>query len=526
MVSIDAALSRIKEDWRKVLSVAHIEAACRAAELKWRKRVLDPASTILIFFLQVLHHNTAITNLPRLAGKRFTPGAYCQARARIPLAALRRLLHETGMPLREPLQKGGTAGATRFDSLRSSSPRSGAARSNAKSSGTARSSAKSSSATRSSVENSSAVRSSFVRSAAGGAGGTAAADAGLWLGHRVFLLDGSSCSMPDTPALQKKFGQPGGQKKGCGFPVANLLMLVDSHSGLVLDVLISPLRTHDLRRAAELHPQLRAGDLAVADRSFCSYAHVAALHQQSVRALFRLHQRLCDERLPRFKPGAAKPSTHRANTRGQSTFELIRTIDARPQSREQIVLWHKPAKPPQAMSAAQFAALQACLVVRIVRYTVRQRGFRTRQVKLLTTLLDPQVYPAEALAELYGQRWRIETNFRHLKQTLGLDVLHCKSVAGVEKEIVMFALVYNLVRAVMLAEAQRRGVPPDRISFVDALRHLSWPLLQPELPLIVNPARPGRFEPRVRKRRPKQYPPMNEPRKNLKKRLYRGETVA
>ena len=137
----------------------------------------------------------------------------------------------------------------------------------------------------------------------------------------------------------------------------------------------------------------------------------------------------------------------------------------------------------------------------------------------LTTLLDPRRHSAQALAELYGLRWQIETDFRHLKQTLGLDVLHGKTPDIVEKEIAMFALVYNLVRRVMLAEAQRRGVPPQRVSFIDALRQLAWPLLGADPPLLLNPLRPGRVQPRVRKRRPKQYPVMKEPRNVLKRRL-------
>lgn len=442
MVSIDAALSRIKEEWRAALSVAGIEAVCRGAGLKWRKRVLDPGTTILVFFLQVLHRNTAITNLPRLTGKRFTPGAYCQARGRLPLAVLRQLLHETGIPLRSP---------------------------------------------------------------------ACSAPPALWHGHRVFLLDASSCSMADTPRLQRRFGQPGGQKQGCGFPVAHLLMLVDAHSGLILDVRTAPLRTHDLRHAGALHPQLQAGDLAVADRAFCSYGHIATLQQRGVFVVFRLHQRLRADGLPQFDSSKIR------RRKARRAFELLARVD----SNDRIVLWHKPALPPQTLPAAQYAALPACRVVRIVRYTIQRPGYRTRRVTLLTTLLNPQVYPAQELAELYGRRWQIEVNFRHLKQTLGLDVLRCQTPAGVEKEIVMFALVYNLVRAVMLAEAQRRNVVPDRISFVDALRHLSWPLLIAELPLLLNPHRSGRVEPRVRKRRPKQYPLMQEPRNMLKKRLLR-----
>src|SRR5206468_2183716 len=96
---------------------------------------------------------------------------------------------------------------------------------------------------------------------------------GLWLGHRTWLLDGSSCSMPDTPSLQAEFGQPGAQKKGCGFPVAHLLAMFDAYSGMLMEIVAFPLRTHDLSKVSLLHPLMRSGDVVVADRGFCSYVH-------------------------------------------------------------------------------------------------------------------------------------------------------------------------------------------------------------------------------------------------------------
>lgn len=206
MVSIQRVLAQIKDDWTRYLSEEQLTRVCRAAGAHGRGRTLTPVVTVYVFLLQILHGNTAMTNLPRLSGKRFTPAAYCQARQRLPLAALRQLLYETGVPLQ-----------TRADS------------------------------------------------------------AARWRGHRTWLVDGSSCSMPDTPALHKHFGQPGEQKPGCGFPVAHLLVLFDAASGRLLDVLVSPLRTHDLRRVAELHRHLQPGDVLLGDRGFCSYAHLALL---------------------------------------------------------------------------------------------------------------------------------------------------------------------------------------------------------------------------------------------------------
>ena len=135
--------------------------------------------------------------------------------------------------------------------------------------------------------------------------------------------------------------------------------------------------------------------------------------------------------------------------------------------------------------------------------------------------------PAEDLAAAYGLRWTVETNFAHLETTMKMDVLHCKTVQGVLKELTMFLLVYNLVRMVMLEAARRQEVPVERISFVDALRWLATAQPGDELPdLGINPARRGRVEPRVRKRRPKQFPVMRRPRHVLRNALLHQEVVA
>ncbi len=136
---------------------------------------------------------------------------------------------------------------------------------------------------------------------------------------------------------------------------------------------------------------------------------------------------------------------------------------------DQVVEYFKPKTCPVWLSAADYAALPASLTLRELRYQVQQRGCRTKQVTLVTNLLDPQQYPAQDLADLYGQRWQIETNLRHLKQTMKMDVLHCTTVNGVLKELTVFALVYNLVRTVMHAAAVRQDVDVERISFADAL---------------------------------------------------------
>ena len=346
-------------------------------------------------------------------------------------------------------------------------------------------------------------------------------DDGRWRGHRTFLVDGSSLSMPDTPALQKHFGQPGMQKPGCGFPVMHVLAMFHAATGLLIRVAAAPLRTHDMSRIGQLHPELAAGDVLVGDRAFCSFAHLALLTARQILGVFRVHQKQIVDFRPRRKAASS-----RSRQRGQKGLPTSRWL-MRLGRHDQLVEYDKPRHRPNWLSAEAYAALPASLVVRELRYTIRIPGRRTRVVTLATTLLDPVRYPATAVADLYGQRWQVETHLRHLKQTLQMDVLRCQTVAGVHKELTMYALVYNLVRLVMLEATQRQQVPVERISFVDAVRWLAEAVgSDAPLKLRVNPERPARVEPRVVKRRPKGYSRMIRPRSVLRKRLLDNEHAA
>lgn len=336
---------------------------------------------------------------------------------------------------------------------------------------------------------------------------------GRWLGRRVFLLDGSSFSMPDTPELREHFGQPGGQAEGCGFPVAHLMALFDARRGYLLRAVAQPLCTHDMSQAAPLHAELRGGDVLVGDRAFGSYAHLALCLGRGLHGLFRAHQR----QIVSFRLG------RRHGVKGGPKSRWLRRLGRR----DQLAEYFKPKGRPEWMTAEQYAALPDSIVVRELRYAVGRPGRRTRVVTLVTTLLDPEAYPAAELARLYGLRWGVETDLRHLKQTMKMEILHCQTVAGVEKELAVFALVYNLVRRVMEEAGRRQGVDADRVSFVDALRWLREARPGDELPaLVVNPDRPGRVQPRVRKRRPKQYPLMTRPRDELRKALLKQRPAA
>jgi Transposase DDE domain len=336
---------------------------------------------------------------------------------------------------------------------------------------------------------------------------------GLWHGHRTWLVDGTGVSMPDTPELQRAFGQPTNQAKGCGFPVARVLALFHAGTGLLQHFLTAPLRSHEMSRVALLHPELRPGDVLVGDRAFGTFAHLALLVARGIHGVFRMSQR----RVVDFTPG--RPQPPRWNTpklTGRARSRWVRELGPT----DQVVEWYKPYVRPVWMTAEAFAALPLTLMVRECQYRVTRPGFRVRSVTLVTTLLDADAYPAEELASLYSRRWGVETDLAHLKTTLGMDVLRCETEAGVLTELTTFAIVYNLVRLVMLEASRRQGVPPERISFVDALRWLSSSPPGAPLPeLVVNPHRPGRVEPRCKKRRAKKYPYMKRPRRVLRQRL-------
>jgi DDE family transposase len=343
----------------------------------------------------------------------------------------------------------------------------------------------------------------------------AALDEERWHGHRPFLVDGSACSMPNTPALQVAFGQSTVQRPGCGFPVARLLGLFHAGTGVLLKLIVAPLITHDLAQVQAVHPSLQSGDVLVADRGLCSYAHLALLVQAGVHAVLRVGARQIID----FTPGRpfVRPGVRRTPAvKGIPRSRWLKALG----SHDQRVAWLKPKTCPSWLARETLAALPDSLVLREVRYHLSTPGFRTHTITLVTTLLDPEAYSVPDLAELYRRRWQVETSLAHLKTTMQMDVLHCKTVPGVLKELIVFALVYNLVRLVMWQSATLQHTAVERISFLDALRWLSAPSTgMPLGALIVNPARPHRVEPRVKKRRPKPFPLMITPRQELRQQL-------
>jgi hypothetical protein len=442
-------LGRLRQDLAACLTPEAIEAAARQAGHSWRKRVLDPATTLYLFIMQVLQGNTAVAHVVQFGGWSFTDSAYCQARKRLPLAVFHALLERIAATVRDA-----TVGVSD------------------------------------------------------------------WFGHRVWVLDGSGFSMPDTPELQRAFGQPGNQKPGCGFPVARWLALFDVATGMLLRSVTAPLRTHDMALAKDINDELKPGDVVLGDCGLCSYAHLAKLHVRGLHAVFRMHQR----RIVDFTPGRAQAPAQSQRTRAPG-LPHSRWVLAHGNS-DQVVIWYKPKSKPKWMTAEEYAELPDELMVRELRYRIDAPGYRTTEITLVTTLLDAADYPAEALADLYYRRWQVELNFRHMKITMKMDVLRCETVDGVLKELAVFSLVYNLIRSAMAAAARLQGVAPERVSLVATVRWLVGDGEKDESVLRVNPERRGRVEPRVKKRRPKQYPLMNKPRSALRNQLAAKQVAA
>ena len=325
--------------------------------------------------------------------------------------------------------------------------------------------------------------------------------------RRVLLVDAASSLLADTRSIRKLFDQPKNIKPGCGYPMAKVLAMFDAVSGAVLRPLICSLFVHESSSVWKLHPLLRAGDLLVGDRAFCSYAHLAMLHARGVLGLFRMQQKQkMDFRRGRKHGGKGRPTSRYLRKLGRY---------------DQLVEWFKPQVRPRWMSSKQYAALPASLIVRELRYHLAGHGQRTRVVTIATTLLDADLWPAEKIRRRYGLRWQVETHFAQLKTTMKMSPIKCKTAQGARKELLMHLIAYNLVRRVMLDAARRQKLSVRRISFIDALRWLAHARQDQDLiVLAVIPLRPDRHEPRVKKYQNYRYLSMTTPRHIMLRKPY------
>jgi hypothetical protein len=331
-------------------------------------------------------------------------------------------------------------------------------------------------------------------------------------GRPVKVADASSTQLADTADNQKRYPQPASQKKGCGFPVMKLVALFSLTSGALLNVILGSLHHHDLRLLRGLWEQLKKGDILLGDRAFGEYTTLAGLPTQGVDVVARLH------------------------SRRKVDFRKARRLGPH----DGLFVWTKGYQQSQILSASEWALLPAQITVRIVRFTTTIRGFRSRRITLVTTLLDPKLYPAQELVSLYARRWRLELCFRDLKTTMGMEQLRCKSPDMAEKELLAYLIAHNLIRCVIAEAVALHQVDLEGVSFkgsVDALRQYSdaiaqarnrkmrrqlWEDLLLNLARDLVPNRPNRTEPRAVKRRPKPYPLLNKPRRKFEEIAHRN----
>jgi hypothetical protein len=411
--------------------------------VQYRDRLFSPATTIWGFLSQVLSEDHSCRDaVSRIIAHRAASGlelcspntaSYCDARARIPTAALRSLARRTAQQLQDGLPEGWK-----------------------------------------------------------------------WNGRSVFIADGSHVSMPDTEANQAAYPQPAVQQDGIGFPLARLTVLLSLATGACHDLAIAPYAgkgTGETTLLRQMYDALSPGDVVVADALFDNYFLACEMRQRGIELVARV----------------------------QAERVGSRTLESRPDGH--VIVWQRPNK-PRGMSGEQYRRYPESLIMRQVSVDARGKDNRAEQFKVVTTILDASIDGGQ-IGELYERRWDGEVDIRSIKSTMKMDILRCKTPEMVEKEIWVYLLAYNLLRTVMAVAASANGVEPREISFKGAKQALTAfaPKLEAARPRqrakLVDAMlkavayhrvgdRPGRWEPRARKRRPKPTKRLNQPRRVAK----------
>lgn len=324
----------------------------------------------------------------------------------------------------------------------------------------------------------------------------------LFCGRVVEMVDGWTVTMADTEENQEEYPQMASQKPGCGFPIARMIGVFSLATGAINFTAISPCRgkkTGETALLRTLLDRILPGRILLADRYYSNFWLLAMGELRGIDLVTRVHQR----RKVDFRRGLKQGYL------------------------DQLVTYERPQR-PKWMSEEEYLRFPKVIFMRHLRYKVAQKGFRTREVTLATTLLNARKYDAEELASLYGRRWSVELHIRSLKTQMKMEHLRCQSPQMVRKEIHCHMIGYNLVRAAMLASALKFHLCPTRLSFTGAMqaveefascirlrsgRHAEqWDSLLKTISELTVGHRPGRQEPRQLKRRPKTYKLMQKPR--------------
>jgi hypothetical protein len=333
--------------------------------------------------------------------------------------------------------------------------------------------------------------------------------------REVIVGDGTTSAAPDTQENQRAYPQSAKQNKGCGFPLVRWVALFSLSSGALLNVALGNKHKAELTLFRKLWNHFQKGMIFLADRLFCDYVTIAGLLLREVDSVLRLN--------------------------ASRSYDFRKGKKLGPGDR--LLTWNKPERKPRTASKKLWRSLPGQITLRLIRYPVCIAGFRPREIILATTLLDPVLYPAAELAELYLRRWRVELFLRDIKTTLQMDILRCQSPAMLYREVLMHLIGYNLIRCLMAEAAGIHHVALERISFkgsVDTLRQFSQVIAQARsrrqqsqltsamLAALAGdplPDRPHRIEPRSQKRRRKAYPFLIKPRGELRAKLSRTKKL-
>ncbi|MHB9081729.1 MAG: IS4 family transposase [Pirellulaceae bacterium] len=335
----------------------------------------------------------------------------------------------------------------------------------------------------------------------------------LWK-HKLHpkLIDGFTMTMPDTPKNQARYPQSKSQKPGVGLPIARVVAILSLATACVMDLAMGPYKGKETGEPALLRSllgSLAAGDIAVMDRYYCSFMMISLLLQQGTHTCARKHQ-----------------LRHTDFRRGKRLGK-----------HDHLIVWTRPTR-PEWMNAETYARIPETLELREIRYNIVEPGCRTKNIDIITTLVDADEYTTEELAALYGFRWNSELDIRSVKSNLNLGHVRCKSPEVVRLEVWTTLLAYNLIRTTAAAAALLHRKQPRQISFTSTCQYVlaSWmqlsggllaaSVIEDYLLLMLEQIaacevanRPGRLEPRVLKRRRHRYPLMQKPRTQLRSEL-------
>jgi hypothetical protein len=321
-----------------------------------------------------------------------------------------------------------------------------------------------------------------------------------WNGRSVYIFDGSTVSMPDTPENQQPYPQVPQQAAGLGFPLARIGVLLSLATGACHDLEIAPYQgkgTGEKNLLRRMYDTLQSGDVVLADALFDDYFLAWELRRRGVEIV------ACAQ------------------------YERVGTRIAQSSPDDDILVWERPNK-PRGMTGEEYRSYPKTLTMRQVTVDARDKNNRAKQFKVVTTILDPSI-DGKQIGDLYERRWDGEVDIRSIKSTMQMDILRCKTPDMVHKEIWTHLLAYNLLRTVMAVAADENDTEPRMVSFKGAKQALTAfaPKIEAARPedraslidaMLTTIAyhrvgnRPGRWEPRARKRRPKPGARLTQPR--------------